>query len=598
MTAIASAPSADLLPAVWKLLRLRLQLSWNSFKHAKVVKKIFIILGYLLVLAFAGGITAGSWLLLRFLRSPNLQQYLTVDVSTFLQAVPALIFALLFASILLTSFGVLLQALYLSGDMDFLLASPVPIRAVFIAKLLQAVLPNFSLLALFGLPVLYGLGLAEHYNFLFYPLVLLMMVALTLAASGISALLVMLVVRIMPPRRAAEILGFVGGTLGLICGQMGNFYNSWGSNADVSGDQVATMVSALTRFNSLWMPFAWPGRGLTDLGEGRWLSAIPLVVVSLGICAVLFGFALLTAERWYYTGWAGMQVVTRKKKPVRTARPALSESPSTVAGQTRQGIVTWLQGLLPQPVWAIIWKDLLVYRRDLRNLSQLISPLILGIIYTLMIFRGGGRVPAGRGEAPEFFMTSMSTLLSFASVGMSIFVGWMLLNRLSGMAFSAEGKNYWLLKVSPVKVSHLLAAKFLVAYVPTFLLGLLFLVVIAIMQKMPTAPFLYSILAVAMCLAGMNGLLLGFGTAGAKFDWDDPRKMNAGNIGCVGQIVTMAFVPLVFGLFIGPFALAVLFGWPTFVGYLVGGIVGTVVNVVAMIVPLLLVQKKIARLGE
>ena len=115
----------------------------------------------------------------------------------------------------------LLQALYLSGDMDFLLSSPVPIRAVFVTKLLQAVLPNFGLIALFGLPVLFGLGLAGHYNFLYYPLVLLTMIALALAAAGLSALLVMLVARVFPARRAAEILGFIGAILAFTCSQAG-----------------------------------------------------------------------------------------------------------------------------------------------------------------------------------------------------------------------------------------------------------------------------------------------------------------------------------------------------------------------------------------
>ncbi len=89
----------------------------------------------------------------------------------FLESLPVLIFTGLFMGILVTSFGVLLQALYLSGDMDFLLSSPIPIRAVFITKLMQAVLPNFGLIALFGLPVLFGLGISGGYNFLYYPLV-------------------------------------------------------------------------------------------------------------------------------------------------------------------------------------------------------------------------------------------------------------------------------------------------------------------------------------------------------------------------------------------------------------------------------------------
>lgn len=589
MSVLAPSPSNPLLPVVWKLIRLRIQISINSFKHAKIIKKILIIFGCLALLAFAAGICILSWLLLGFLRSPQLKQYVGLDVTPFLQSVPVLVFATLFLGILLSSFGVLLQALYLSGDMDFLLTSPVPIRAVFVAKLLQAVLPNFSLIALFGLPVLYGLGLSGHYNILYYPLVLLIMVALTLAAAGLSSLLVMLVVRVLPPRRTAEILGFIGATIGLVCGQLGNLYNSFGHNTNISSTQVNSLFATIIRLNTPWSPLNWAGQGLVALGEGRWGIGLLLVVLTLGLCSVAFVFALATAERWYYTGWAGMQVVTRRKKSVRSVRSA----DAFLAAST-----SWVQRLLPAPVWAIIWKDYLVYRRDLRNLSQLISPLILGVIYTLMIFRTGGRMPASQVGIPVYLAETFSILLAYSSVGMSLFVGWMLLTRLAGMAFSSEGKNYWILKSSPLRTSHLLIAKFLVAYLPAFVLGLLFLVAIALVQKMTFGTFLYSLLAMGMCLAGTNSIQLGFGAAGARFNWDDPRKMNAGNMGCLGQVVTIIYLPLTFGLFIGPLWLASFFHWPLLYGYLAGGVVGVAVGAAVTVLPLWLVQKKVEHLGE
>jgi ABC-2 type transport system permease protein len=589
MSALVASPSNDLLATIWKLVRMRLRLSLNGFKHARRVKKVFIILGYVGLLALAVGICVGSWLLLKFLRSPELGQYVGLDVSAFLQAVPALIFTALFLGILLTSFGVLLQALYLSGDMDFLLASPVPIRAVFVAKLLQAVLPNFGLIALFGLPVLFGLGLSEHYNVLYYPLVLLIMIALALAGAGISALLVMLVVRVLPPRRAAEILGFLGATLGLVCGQLGNVFNAFGNEADISGTQANSLFTFITQMNTPWLPLNWAGQGLVALGQGRWAVGLLMVTLTLGFCAFAFLFALATAERWYYTGWAGMQVITRKKKPLRAARPASAARSAAVSRAVR---------LLPAPLRAILWKDFLVYRRDLRQLSQLISPLILGVMYTLVILRTGGKAPAGQGEAPTWFMESLNFLMAYSSVGMSLFVGWVSLSRLAGMAFSSEGKNYWILKSSPLRTVHLLVAKFLVAYLPAFLLGFIFLVAIAVVQKMALGSFLYSVLAMSFCLAGMNGILLGFGVAGAKFDWDDPRKMNAGSMGCLGQVVAMAFLPLTFGLFIGPLFLASVLNWPLIYGYLLGGFAGIVVNLVAAILPPGLARKKVATLSE
>ena len=49
-------------------------------------------------------------------------------------------------------------------------------------------------------------------------------------------------------------------------------------------------------------------------------------------------------------------------------------------------------------------------RRDLRNMSQLVTPLILGILYAFMLIRGGGEPPAGRGEAPPEFMAALQRL--------------------------------------------------------------------------------------------------------------------------------------------------------------------------------------------
>jgi ABC-2 type transport system permease protein len=351
---------------------------------------------------------------------------------------------------------------------------------------------------------------------------------------------------------------------------------------------VNSLFTFLTNANTPWLPLNWAGQGLVALGESNWGPGLLLVTLTLGLAAGAFLFALATAERWYYTGWAGMQVVTRKKKPIRTLGTAAA----------RTSAVSRVGRLLPAPVWAIIWKDFLVYRRDLRQLSQLISPLILGVIYTLTIFRTGGQVPAGKGEAPTWIMESLSFLMTYSSVAMSLFVGWVSLSRLAGMAFSSEGKNYWILKSAPLRVVHLLVAKFVVAYLPAFLLGLFFLVVIAFVQKMALASVLYSILSMGFCLAGMNGILLGFGITGAKLDWDDPRKMNAGGMGCLGQIIAMAFLPLTFALFIGPLFLVSILQWPVVYGYLMGGIAGIAVNVVAAVLPPYLARKKVSGLGE
>ncbi|MBN2116876.1 MAG: hypothetical protein JW730_09905 [Anaerolineales bacterium] len=576
------AAEAGVLASVWKLLRLRLRITYNSFRRAKLKNKIGMIIVLLLLLGLAYFLLSASRWLLGFVQSPEFAQYAGLDLRGILASIPTLMLTALFVGTLLTSFGVLLQALYLSGDMDFLLVTPVPIRAVFIAKLLQAVLPNFALFSLFGIPMLFGMGLSNEYHVSYYPLVILLMIFLALAAAGLSALLVMGVVRVLPPRRAAEILGFIGAMFAFVCSQMGNLAGSFGRDIDFSGTRITgLLVLADTR----WLPLNWAGQGLVALGEGRWLPGVLLVGGTLGLAAITFWLAVITAQRLYYSGWAGMQVVARKKSPPRS-RPA-----------RQTGTVSGLFRLLPKPVFAILQKDFLTLTRDLRNLSQLISPIILGLVYTLLLLRGGDEPPPGRGEAPDWFMNSLQVVLTYSSVGMSLFVGWMLLSRLAGMGFSQEGKNYWMLKVSPIRVWHLLASKFLIAYLPTLGLGFLFLSVISIMQGLSIGEFMYSLIAITMCLAGMTGMLLSFGVAGANFTWDDPRKMNSGMLGCFGQILTMIYLPISFGLFIAPLGLAPLLQFPLAYGYLAGLILGSTFAAGFAIVPLWLVRKRVARLG-
>jgi hypothetical protein len=101
-----------------------------------------------------------------------------------------------------------------------------------------------------------------------------------------------------------------------------------------------------------------------------------------------------------------------------------------------------------------------------------------------------------------------------------------------------------------------------------------------------------------MCLAGMNGILLGFGSAGANFEWEDPRKMNSGNMGCLGSILASLFLPLSFGLFIGPLWIVSAFQFPMIYGYLAGLILGISICVTCAWLPLKIVESRIAKLGE
>jgi ABC-2 type transport system permease protein len=290
----------------------------------------------------------------------------------------------------------------------------------------------------------------------------------------------------------------------------------------------------------------------------------------------------------YYSGWSSLQNNRRKQK-TRAAAP--DRATATVQ---RKDLFS---GLIPAPVRAILVKDLLVYRRDLRNVSQLITPLILGVVYAIGLLRDRGQPFMARSDAPAWVVSSLNGVMVYADVALALFLGWMLAARLAGLGFSHEGKNFWLLKTAPISSRQLLTAKFLTGYLPSLVVCSVYVLILQLLKGAGPFSVFISLAAVALALAGINGIYLAFGTRGAKFDWESPQQMG-GAVGCLGTVAGILFVPVCFGLFIAPPLLAGFFNIPLLVGQLAGLLLGGAASLAAAFIPLGLVEKRVATLGE
>lgn len=589
-----------LWPSVWKLLRLRARIMWNNFKRAKLASKIGTIFILLLIL---GGMVFLFWvssMLLRFIESPELAQY--IDAASFLDAIPTMVLTMAFFLMIMTNFGVLLQSLYLSHDMDFLVTSPLPMRAVFVAKLLEAILPTFVLFCAASLPVLFGLGTASGYNPLYFGFLIAMLALLALAASGMASILVMAVVRVVPARRVAEVLGFVGAMVSILCGQSGNIVNAM----DIEGEQFGAALGAFATLNTAWSPLAWAGRGLLAIGRGDWLPGLGLSLISLVLFGAVFASALYAAEQLYYTGWSSMQGSPQRKRSSRSkalskAAPASVEAAQAtlngaLAGKGEKPRAGWL----PAPLRAMVIKDALLLRRDPRNLSQLFTPLIIGFV---MIFS----TQAGRGEAREALAeVGMVNIEFYFMVALSIFVGWMLMLNLASLAFTREGKSYWMLKSSPVHPWHLLGGKYIVSYLPAVAFSVLFLVVTFALRGVSFAMLPFSILVVLFTIAGANAIALAFGVAGANLEWDSPQRQRlSGASGCLLFIAISVSVVIYLALFLGPPIAWQIVGaiqgtasTPPVLSYILGLLLGATASLATTFFALRLSIPRLAKIGE
>ena len=144
----------------------------------------------------------------------------------------------------------------------------------------------------------------------------------------------------------------------------------------------------------------------------------------------------------------------------------------------------------------------------------------------------------------------------------------------------------------------MIAAKFLVAYLPTLGLSWAYLLVIWLLQRSGIDVFLYSLPAVALCIAGNAGLNLSFGITGANLDWEDPRQMQRTTSGCLSMLATMIYLPVTLFFFFGPPIGLTALGLPEKLGQGIGLVLGGSVSLLCAVIPLWLVRKRVDRLGE
>jgi ABC-2 type transport system permease protein len=416
--------------------RLRLAIARNSLWRSGWARRILVVVGALLLLAGVYGVFWVSSSLVAVLRSETVAraldeaqrqgaQGLPADPQALLASLPGLLFFFAMTLLLFTSFGALLSSLYLSGDMDLLLAAPLPMRSVFAVKFFEALLPQYGLLLGLICPALYGYGWSMGYGPAFFFAAPLLLLLSPLLPASLAAVLVMAVVRVLPARRARDIVGILGGLVGA------SFYI-----ANQFAPELAARfggIDALTRLLGLnvpLLPSAWAGEALSAAGEGRYGAALGLGLLFALLALGLFAGCLLLTERLYYGGWSNLAVSGERVRRANTAARR---------GQLR--LPRWLS----PPVRAVLLKDLRVFPRDLRRLQQLIFPLALaGIWIFRLLSEPLGNDPLSRD------------LGNLGGVALSFFICLSASNSLAGTGISAEGRSFWLLRLAPISSRELL----------------------------------------------------------------------------------------------------------------------------------------------
>ncbi len=355
------------------------------------------------------------------------------------------------------------KIVYESDEVGFLLAQPVPVRSVFVAKFLAAYVPLAVLGLGFGLPVWIGWGRATGAGAGFYLQVFAGLGVLILFAHSVLSVLLLVAMGFLPGRRMKQTftaLMAIGGVLVVSLSQVLSV--KVGSIGGAGGHDAILEQIGLSNIGGIWyLPSTWFVKAVLGTIPRFGIDPLPYVFPLLGGAFLVTWLAVKVSDRTYLSGWAGRSE-EQKKSTVRKRHK----------GRER-GVFAGLKGTY----WTVLRKDLKAHWRDpLIWYSLVVSAIALGF-FVFNTARQSPNMGQGNNEMMGGLLIMMASLMGAVSSSQS-----------GGISFSREGRSFWMLQANPTSAVQLLWAKLSYAFFPGFLTVTLTLVAAEI-AGIPRLPF-------------------------------------------------------------------------------------------------------------
>lgn len=432
-----------------------------------------------------------------------------------------------FAMLLLSNLITGLSTLYLSKDLEFCHALPVTVEALFLSRGLQAIVDSSWMLILFALPVFGAYARVYAPQPAFYLHLLHGTLALVMIAGALGLLAALLLVHLLPARRARDILALL--SLLLVAG-LYLLFRMLRPERLVNPDaffSVVQYLGALKAPSSPYLPTTWMKtllwRELAGQGDPfPWLEAALMwsTAVALGVIAVEM------SARVYAEGYSRSQEAPRRRSGAGWLLEQVSRMPGWVFGRDQA---------------AVLAKDIKLFFRDSTQWSQL---LLLGALVVVYLYNFSV-LPLDMSPVRADFLQNE---LAFFNLGLAAFVVSAISVRFVFPSVSLEGEAFWILRSSPLSLRRYLWSKCFFFLLPVAVMGEgLVLATNLILEVTP--------LIMALCLAtmpwlvwGVVALATGLGAANPQFRYEHAARLSTGYGALLYMLASGLYIAVVVGL--------------------------------------------------
>lgn len=429
----------------------------------------------------------------------------------------------LFAMLVFSCMVSAVSTIFLSADNEIVFSSPAAPREIFLMRYTTTTVYTSWMMILFSLPLFAAYGQVFKAGLLYWPLLLLTVVATALAANGFGMLFTILLVNLFPARRTKDIVLYLSICFGIFIYIMFRILRPEDLvNPDKFG-QFVDYLSTISKPAGPYVPAAWAANLLS-----AYLLDKQLDLLLIGLTAVtplaLFFLSEWAMDRLFFRGYTKAQ--------------------ESFGGYRRFAAKSDYH---PGSWRAILGKEARSFLRDSAEWSQLFMIAALVVVY-LYNFKN---LPVNRSPFEEEYITN---LISFLNIGLTGFVITSLAARFVFPAIGSEGGAFPIIQASPLSLKRFLLYKYLFYAIPFSVLSLVLVVVSDHLLNISGPMLWLSIATSTLITLTVVALALGFGAIHADFKAEN----RAAALGSLGAVMFL-FSAMTF-----TFTVIFLGAWPTY----------------------------------
>ena len=410
---------------------------------------------------------------------------------------------------------------FLSDDLSLLMSSPVPLPALYGARLILTFLESSWMVLTFSIPIFVAFAITADNPFWFLLAVLLVLPPLLIIASAIGGMFTSLLIALFPARRVREILLVVGGLFIALLVFLIRIQQPERLLRPRAIYDVAEFFAAFRTPASPILPSTWATDVMSAGFQNVGFPSMSVVLLwSTGVSTVILGCWL--ARGIYRRGYS-------RSQESRTAR--LSSLP----------LVDRFLEVTTRPFElrfrSLLLKDIKSFLRDTTQWSQLLLLLALVVIYLYNF----SVLPTNF----TIYAFYLQNIFSFMNLGLAGFVLSAVAVRFVFTSVSMEGPAFWIIRSSPLSLDRFLWSKFWTSLPPLLLLSQILTVV---SNYFLSATHFMTVLASVsiMCVTfGIVGLGVGMGAMFPRFKYENVTQIAGSSGGLLYMIATTSFIAVV-----------------------------------------------------